>query len=178
MRRSVWPAIFLLLVPLIAWGVETTAQRVLTATLERQKDPALKTLARASQFVDVIHVSSRPSCLDVQPPEALATPDPLFSCFPLPLEARELRSVSSLGSTAACTLLSSCRAPDWRAIAMYCRPCAPGNIVLRPAMACRRRSKGKSSFPADSSLPPCWARMSQQWSDSIRGQRQEKSQIL
>ena len=79
MRRSVWPAIFLVLVPLIAWGVGAPAQRVRTATLERQKGPALKMLARASQFVDVIHVSSRPSCLDVQPPEALATPDPLFS---------------------------------------------------------------------------------------------------
>ena len=68
-----------LLVPLVAWGAGTAAQRVRTATLEQQRGPALKTLARASQFVDVIHVSSRPSCLDVQPPEALATPDPLFA---------------------------------------------------------------------------------------------------
>ena len=79
MRRRVWPAILLLLVPLVAWGAGTAAQRVRTATLEQQRGPALKTLARASQFVDVIHVSSRPSCLDVQPPEALATPDPLFA---------------------------------------------------------------------------------------------------
>lgn len=76
MPRRVWPAI-LFLVPLFLWGAETPAQRVRAATLDQQESP-LKALARASQFVDVIHVSSRPSCLDVQPPEALATPDPLF----------------------------------------------------------------------------------------------------
>jgi TonB family protein len=77
LRRRVLPAILILL-PLVVWGAGTPALRVRAATLEQQKGSALKTLARASQFVDVIHVSSRPSCLDVQPPEALATPDPLF----------------------------------------------------------------------------------------------------
>jgi TonB family protein len=37
-----------------------------------------RTLARASRYVDVSHVS-RPLCEEVQPPEALATPDPLFA---------------------------------------------------------------------------------------------------
>ena len=74
MPRLVWPAI-LFLVPLIAMA-GTPAQRVRTACHDGQ---SLRNLARAFQFVDVIQVSSRPSCQDVQPPEALATPDPLFA---------------------------------------------------------------------------------------------------
>jgi len=56
----------------------TPVQRVRTAS-PGHDGQTLRSLARASQFVDVIHVSSRPSCQDVQPPEALATPDPLFA---------------------------------------------------------------------------------------------------
>jgi len=37
-----------------------------------------KTLTRAQEFVDVRHISSRPTCELVVPPVALATPDPLF----------------------------------------------------------------------------------------------------
>jgi TonB family protein len=46
------------------------------ARRDRQILPVLK---RASQFANVPHVSSRPSCEDVEPPQALATPNPLFS---------------------------------------------------------------------------------------------------
>ena len=42
------------------------------------RKPGHKALTRASEFTDILHVS-RPSCEDVQPPEALATPDPLFT---------------------------------------------------------------------------------------------------
>ena len=34
---------------------------------------------RASQFANVAHISSRPSCEDVQPPQALSTSSPLFA---------------------------------------------------------------------------------------------------
>ena len=174
-RRSVWPAIFLVLVPLIAWGVGTPAQRVRTATLEQQKGPGSKRwpVLRGSwtSFTSARGLPAFPCSL------RRLWRRPIRS-FLLPREARKLQLVSSSEPTVAFTVLSSCRALDWQAIAMYCRPYVPGNIALRPATACRRRSKGKSSFPADSSLPRCWARMSQQRSDSIRGQRQEKSQIL
>lgn len=36
-------------------------------------------VVRASQYLGVRHISSRPSCAEVQAPEALATPDPLFT---------------------------------------------------------------------------------------------------
>jgi TonB family protein len=38
-----------------------------------------KTVARSFEVVDVRHISSRPSCESVRPPEALTTPDPLFT---------------------------------------------------------------------------------------------------
>jgi TonB family protein len=78
MHRRNWPAI-LLLVPAVAMAVSTPAPRLRSATLEQRERQVSKTLARASQFVDVTHVSSQPSCEDVRPPQALATPDPLFS---------------------------------------------------------------------------------------------------
>jgi TonB family protein len=37
-----------------------------------------KKLIRSSQFVDVHRISSRSDCRDLQPPQALATPDPLL----------------------------------------------------------------------------------------------------
>lgn len=37
-----------------------------------------RTPNRASEFSDVPHVSARPRCEDDQPPQALATPDPLM----------------------------------------------------------------------------------------------------
>jgi len=78
MHRRTWPAI-LFLAPVIAGAVSTPAPRVRSATLDQREGQLSKTLARASQFVDVAHVSSRPSCEDVRPPEALTTPDPLFT---------------------------------------------------------------------------------------------------
>jgi TonB family protein len=77
MHRRNWIAIFLA-APAIALAVSTPAPRVRSSTLEQRESKAPRTLARALQFVDVAHVSSRPSCEDVKPPEALATPDPLF----------------------------------------------------------------------------------------------------
>jgi TonB family protein len=50
-----------------------------SATLDQREGQILRSLTRASQFSNVPHVSSRPSCEDVQPPEALATPDPLLT---------------------------------------------------------------------------------------------------
>jgi TonB family protein len=78
MRHRTWPAILLLTVPVVALAVSTPAPRVRAEALEQREHQAT-TLARASQFVDVAHVSSRPACEDVQPPEALTTPDPLFA---------------------------------------------------------------------------------------------------
>jgi len=66
------------LTPLVALATITPAQRVGSATLD-QRRAVLIALARASQFVDVVHVSSRRTCQQIQAPEALETPNPLFS---------------------------------------------------------------------------------------------------
>jgi len=60
-----------------AFGAETTSPRA--SLLEQREREFSRSLVRAAQFVDVPHVSSRPACEDVQPPQALATPDPLFT---------------------------------------------------------------------------------------------------
>ena len=78
MLRRIWPVLFLAL-PAVTLAASTQASRLRPATLEQHERDLSKTLSRASQFSDVPHVSSRPSCEDVQPPQALTTPDPLFS---------------------------------------------------------------------------------------------------
>lgn len=78
MHRRNWLAICLM-VPAIALAVSTPATRARSSNLEEREALLSKTLARASQFVDVAHISSRPSCADVQPPQALTTPDPLLT---------------------------------------------------------------------------------------------------
>lgn len=78
MRSRTWPAILLFL-PVFALAVSTPAPRVRASSFAERENQGWTTLVRASQFVDVMHASSRPSCAEVQPPEALTTPDPLFS---------------------------------------------------------------------------------------------------
>ncbi len=77
MLRRIWPAVALFLVPVITLAVTTPAPRAQAPNLDQRESQVSKHLTRAAQFSDVPHVS-RPSCEDVQPPEALATPDPLF----------------------------------------------------------------------------------------------------
>jgi TonB family protein len=77
MSSRTWPAILLFL-PAVALAVSTTVPRLRSGTLEQRERQMSRTLARASQFVDVLHIS-RPACQDVQAPEALTTPDPLFT---------------------------------------------------------------------------------------------------
>ena len=98
MHRRTWPAILFyippfvagfiasfialciaLVVPAVVLAASTSVPRPRSATLEQRESQMSKTPTRASQFVDVLHVSSRPSCEQVQPPEALTTPDPLFA---------------------------------------------------------------------------------------------------
>ena len=79
MLRRFWPAILIVAVPAVTLAVSTTAPRLRTTKLDQRDGEISKSLNRAAQFSNVPHISSRPSCEDVQPPEALATPDPLFT---------------------------------------------------------------------------------------------------
>jgi TonB family protein len=77
MYGRIWPAILWLTFSVAAVAVNTPA-RPRSDPFEQRESHVSRTLARASQFVDVAHIS-RPACEDVQPPEALTTPDPLFT---------------------------------------------------------------------------------------------------
>jgi len=79
MRRLFWPMILLSAASIAASARTTsTATPASSAIDDRDRHVAL-TLKRAAQYVDVPHISSRPACADVQPPEALTTPDPLLT---------------------------------------------------------------------------------------------------
>jgi TonB family protein len=78
MRHPIGLAL-LLLSSVVAGAVTTPSPRVQAATLDQRESQVSTTLSRASQFVDVPHISSRPACEEVQPPEALTTPDPLYT---------------------------------------------------------------------------------------------------
>ena len=78
MVGRIWPAI-VFAIPAVALAVTTPPPMVRSSTLEQRERQVSRTLRRASQYVDVPHISSQPACADVQPPEALTTPDPLFT---------------------------------------------------------------------------------------------------
>jgi len=78
MLRCIWPAILLLLTSTFAIG-SNSAKPLRSTALEQSERRMSRTLKRASQYADVPHISSRPACEDVQAPQALTTPDPLFT---------------------------------------------------------------------------------------------------
>jgi TonB family protein len=82
MLSRIWPAILIVAFPAAALTVSTSAPSLRSANLAQRELHLSKSLIHASQFANVPHISSRPSCEDVQPPEALATPDPLFAAGP------------------------------------------------------------------------------------------------
>ena len=56
----------------------TPPVRVSENFVQRERQVS-RALTRASQFVDVPHIALQRSCAEIQPPEALTTPDPLFT---------------------------------------------------------------------------------------------------
>lgn len=80
MLRSVWSAALILALCAVAVAeASLPAPHLRTSALEQRERQMWKTLARDAQFIDVPHVSARSRCGDVQPPEALATPEPLLA---------------------------------------------------------------------------------------------------
>jgi TonB family protein len=78
MRCRIWPAILLMLLPVLSGG-SVSVKSVYSAASEQRERQVSRTLRRAAQYIDVPHISSRPACAAVEPPEALTTPDPLFT---------------------------------------------------------------------------------------------------
>lgn len=79
MLRRIWPATLLFAMSCTVLSASTPVTTLHNALLSQRELQLTGTLSRASQFVDVRHISSAvSSCGEVQAPEALATPDPLF----------------------------------------------------------------------------------------------------
>jgi TonB family protein len=79
MRRLFWPMILLSAASIAASARTTSAAAPASSAIDDRERHVALTLKRAAQYVDVPHISSRPACADVQPPEALTTPDPLLT---------------------------------------------------------------------------------------------------
>ena len=79
MSHRTWPAILLVLAPLLGLSMNTINPKAGSTLLEERERHFTGALKGNAQFASVPHISSRPSCEDVQPPEALATPNPLFT---------------------------------------------------------------------------------------------------
>jgi len=77
MIRRTSPAVLISLISVVAFAAVTKPG---LSSIQIQEHAFSRTLSRATQFVDVQHItSSSKSCEDTHPPEALATPDPLFN---------------------------------------------------------------------------------------------------
>ena len=77
--RRIWPALLFVAIGVGILAASTAPGDFHSKNFERRERQATKRLIRASQFVDVPHVSARAVCQAVQPPEALTTPNPMFA---------------------------------------------------------------------------------------------------
>ncbi|HVI08832.1 MAG TPA: energy transducer TonB [Candidatus Binatia bacterium] len=77
MLRRIWPCWLLILLPLWGWASVPASLQLQHATLAAREWRLWKAPARATEFVEVPHVSARSRCEDSQPPQAIATPNPL-----------------------------------------------------------------------------------------------------
>ena len=75
--RRVLSALLLLATPIGMAAVPNTRIRI--ATLPQGESLSSRHLLRAAQFLAVPHLTTRPACERIQPPEPLTTPDPLFA---------------------------------------------------------------------------------------------------
>lgn len=79
MGRFLLPIIMLSAASIASSARTTSAPVAVSSVIDDRERHVSMTLRRAAQYVDVPHISSRPACADVQPPEALTTPDPLLT---------------------------------------------------------------------------------------------------
>lgn len=75
--RRFWPWLLVFAIPCSA-TLPSALPRPAHPGLQSREQKAWKAPTRASEFSEVPHVSARSRCEDTQPPEALATPDPLL----------------------------------------------------------------------------------------------------
>lgn len=78
MLRRLWPWLLIFAVPAGGSVSQMSSPASGPGSLANREHQLWKTPNRASEFSNVPHVSARTHCEANQPPEALATPDPLF----------------------------------------------------------------------------------------------------
>src|ERR1700735_4903097 len=79
MFRRIWPAVLLVSSIPVAFAAGTPAPDVRATPFQEHEPNMAPVMRRSPQFSNVAHISSRPSCEDVQPPTALSTSSPLFA---------------------------------------------------------------------------------------------------
>jgi TonB family protein len=79
MPGRIWPAVLLLATPAVVLAVIAPSPQLRPANLEQRERQVSRALTRAAQFVGVPGSGARSACGEVQPPQPLTTPDPLFT---------------------------------------------------------------------------------------------------
>ena len=146
MRRRIWPAVFVVAASAcLCFGSELHPRRLRLRQLSRERESQVsRTLSRASQFVDVRHISSRPPCEEVQPPEALTTPDPLFtSCGTRPESKSQLHHRDRWARAQPAHSREREASP---AIAMFCKRCATWRYRPATCNGVPTETEGKIEF--------------------------------
>lgn len=77
MLRHLWFCLTIFAIPCSA-TVTSALPAAVPSALQSHEQKAWKTASHASEFSEVPHISARARCEDTQPPEALATPDPIL----------------------------------------------------------------------------------------------------
>ncbi|SRR6266849_144884 len=94
--RAIWSLLLILALPAIPAAALSLPFGHLRMTASEQREhPLWKTRVRDSQFSDVPRVTARSRCEDVQPPQALTTPEPILN----PLRDRVKAKVSFIIGT-------------------------------------------------------------------------------
>ena len=94
--RCCWPLLAVVAMPAIAAArVSLPVSHLRMTALENREHQLSRTRVRDSQFSDVPRVSARSRCEDVQPPQALTTPEPILN----PLHDRLKAKVSFIIGT-------------------------------------------------------------------------------
>jgi hypothetical protein len=83
MFRRICPLLVILTMPAVALGsARLPVPDLRTTGLEEREHLLGKTRIRNSQFTDVRHFIARSRCEEVQPPQALTTPEPVLNAAP------------------------------------------------------------------------------------------------
>jgi TonB family protein len=117
MFRRIWPAIFLISSAGVALAASAPAPDSRATTFQQQARQMAPLMRRSPQFSNVAHISSRPSCEDVQPPQALSTSSPLFAASAYGRDVKVSFIIGTDGRVHSPLILeSSGLASDWHVL--------------------------------------------------------------